>query len=63
MISKKLLLVLIAASFLSSCKKNYICECTNSNGSYEAGEITDTKRKAKKQCDKLSSESTTCALK
>jgi hypothetical protein len=61
--SKRFILILVTVSFLWSCKKTYVCECTNSSGSYDAGEITDTKRKAKKQCDKLSSGNTTCALK
>jgi len=63
MIIKKTILFLTLVVFLASCKKTFICQCTNSNGSYDAGEITDTKRKAKKQCDKLSSGGTTCDIK
>ncbi|MCU0361526.1 MAG: hypothetical protein MUF75_12600 [Bacteroidia bacterium] len=46
-----------------SCKKNYTCECVNSNGTYIAGEVEGTKSKAKKHCEGLSSSSTDCVAK
>lgn len=63
MIKKKTILMLAAIAVLASCKKNYTCQCTNSNGTYDAGEIEDTKSKAKKHCESLSGGSTTCNLK
>ncbi|MBL7902655.1 MAG: hypothetical protein JNK73_11725 [Bacteroidia bacterium] len=48
---------------LASCKKNYTCECTNSNGTYIAGEVEATKSKAKKHCEGLSTNSTNCLAK
>jgi len=55
------LLMLIITSI--SCKKEWVCECTNSNGSYIAGYIDDTKRKANKSCDELSKGETKCTIK
>jgi hypothetical protein len=49
--------------FFTSCKKNRICECKNSNATYDAGEINDTKYQAKKYCTGLSSGDTQCYLK
>jgi len=56
------ILVLVIMS-LASCKKNYSCECTNSNGTYIAGEVEATKSKAKKHCEGLSTASTDCVAK
>lgn len=50
-------------ALLTSCKKDYTCECKNSNGSYIAGEIESTKNKAKKHCESLSGGDTQCYLK
>lgn len=47
---------------LSSCKKDYDCICTNSSGSYTAGTIKNTKNRAKKHCQSLSTGATTCDL-
>jgi hypothetical protein len=63
MINKKTLLILTVTFILASCKKNYQCQCTNSYGTYDAGEIEDTKRKAKKHCQSLSTSTTTCDIK
>lgn len=63
MMNKKILLFVLAVVWLSSCKKNYKCSCTNENGTYEAGEIEGTKRQAKKQCASLGSGATTCEIK
>ncbi len=46
-----------------SCKKNRVCECTNSLGTYDAGEVEKTKSQAKKYCKDLSAGETTCKLK
>lgn len=41
-----------------------MCECTNSQGTYIAGEVEKTKRQAKKYCkEELSSGETVCKLK
>lgn len=56
-------LLLAGICMLSACKKDYDCQCTNSNGTYIAGTITNTKMQAKKQCQNLSTGSTTCTLK
>ena len=48
---------------VTSCKKTRICECKNTNGSYDAGEIDATKYQAKKYCKTLSSGDTQCYLK
>lgn len=48
---------------LLSCKKNRNCMCTNSQGTYVAGEVEMTKSQAKKYCKGLSSGETTCELK
>jgi hypothetical protein len=53
----------VLALALASCKKDYDCTCTNSNGSYTAGTTKDTKMRAKKYCEGLGSGSTTCTLK
>lgn len=45
-----ILFALIAVS-LTSCKKQYSCECTNPGGSYTAFTVKDTKQKAKQKCD------------
>ncbi len=63
MINKKILLVVFTLVLFASCKKTYMCQCTNSNGTYDAGETEGTKRQAKKHCQSLSSGATTCDLK
>ncbi|MES2132800.1 MAG: hypothetical protein V4506_10635 [Bacteroidota bacterium] len=35
---------------ISGCKKNYICECTNPGGTYNATVFKDTKKNAKDKC-------------
>lgn len=57
-----LLLFLVLCSV--SCKKDYVCECSNSNGTYEAGTIErKLKSTAQKDCKDLSTGETTCKLK
>ena len=63
MINKKIVLIIFAVSLLASCKKTYQCQCTNSNGTYDAGEVEGTKSQAKKHCESLSSGATSCGLK
>lgn len=48
---------------LFSCKKEWTCECVNSNATYDAGTVEKTKSQAKKYCKDLSSGQTTCQLK
>lgn len=52
----------LALISLVSCKKDRTCECTNSKGTYNAGDVDMTKRQAKKYCKELSSGETTCKL-
>ncbi|MGZ3898941.1 MAG: hypothetical protein ACXVNM_06470 [Bacteroidia bacterium] len=54
-------LVLLLTS--AACKKDRMCECKNSNGTYDAGEVTATKYKAKQLCKDLSTSTTNCYLK
>lgn len=59
----RITLLFIAFSSLFSCKKTRTCECTNSQGTYIAGEVDKTKRQAEKYCKELSAGETTCKLK
>jgi hypothetical protein len=61
---KKVYYVFIFLIFVfASCKKTRVCECKNSNATYDAGEIDATKFQAKKYCKNLSSGDTQCYLK
>jgi hypothetical protein len=55
--------LLFFAFIVISCKKDYTCVCTNSNGFYTAGTVDATKSNAKKYCKDLSAGKTTCKLK
>lgn len=57
------LIAVLLVSVFVSCKKNYTCECKNSNGTYIAGEVEATKSKAKKHCEGLSTSNTECVAK
>lgn len=51
--------IIIAVSvslILSSCKKEYVCECFNPGGVFKTYTIKDTKKKANEQCDAYSKE-------
>lgn len=63
MINKKHIAIFLFAVLISSCKKEYTCQCTNTNGTYDAGVTTDTKDGADKYCKSLSSTSTNCSVK
>jgi hypothetical protein len=58
-----LIIISLCVVVLSACKKDWTCECENSNGKYNAGEVTATKTKAKKHCESLSNADTKCGLK
>ena len=68
---KKLIILAAVASLgLVSCKKDYTCECKDSNGKVESVKYLDaTKRQAKAQCVSYETESDgetykeTCELK
>ncbi len=53
---------IFSAIGFTSCKKNYVCECKNSNTTYVAGETEGTRNKAKKYCQDLSSGDTKCNI-
>ncbi len=57
------IIVFLFVVSISSCKKDYICTCSNANGTYDAGDVTSTKNAAKKYCESLSSNDTKCAVK
>jgi len=54
--------LLLLAFITVSCKKDYNCVCTNSNGSYTAGTVEATKSDAKKYCESLSTTNTSCGI-
>jgi len=56
-------LIIIIVFVFASCKKNRVCECKNSNGTYDAGELDATKYQAKKHCKSLTDGATECYLK
>ena len=60
-----LIKIMVCLAFFAcfSCKKNRVCECTNSQGTYSAGEVEMTKSQAKKYCKSLSAGETDCKLK
>lgn len=61
---KKLIyLISVFSLMVVSCKKTRMCECKNSNGVYDGGEVETTKSKAKKICKDLSTTTTECYLK
>lgn len=55
------ILVFFGVGF-TSCKKNYQCECKNSNATYIAGETEATRSQAKKYCQDLSTADTKCNI-
>ncbi len=59
----QILAIIIFLFELISCKKNRVCECKNSIGVYDAGEIEMTKIQAKKYCKSLTVGETVCSLK
>lgn len=60
---KMLILTLAVATLTTACKKNYSCECRNTNGTYAAGETYGTEKKATDKCKSLSSGDTNCYVK
>lgn len=57
------LLILVPLIALAGCKKDYTCECKNSNSTYTAGTVEATKKKAKQHCESLSTSNTECYVK
>ena len=47
----KIILPLFIMFILSSCKKDFTCECADNNGVYSTYSIHDTKKHAKVECD------------
>lgn len=45
------LTILITVIFLSSCKKEYVCECKNPGGTLTAFRTTDSKKRARQKCE------------
>jgi hypothetical protein len=60
---RKMAVIAMFCVVAGSCRKKVQCECSNSNGTYLAGEINDTASKAKKQCESLSTADTRCYIK
>ncbi|MEO6305742.1 MAG: hypothetical protein ABIP51_21505 [Bacteroidia bacterium] len=56
------ILIFLALGF-SSCRKDYTCECKNTNTTYVAGETEGTRSQAKKYCQSLSTADTKCNIK
>lgn len=46
-----LLLLFITSVIMSSCKKEYVCECTNPGGTLTAFRTKDSKKRAKEKCE------------
>lgn len=46
-----LILAFTVSTLLTSCKKEYVCECENPGGTYTAFRVKDSKRNAKKKCE------------
>lgn len=56
---KKTIILLSLATVVigvNGCKKNYICECTNPGGTYNATVFKDTKKNAKDKCEQYYNE-------
>lgn len=47
---KKLIFISLVSTFLSGCKKEYVCECTNPGGKFTAFSERTTKEKADQKC-------------
>lgn len=47
---KNLILISLMTILFTSCKKEYVCECTNPGGSFKAFSKHTTKEKADQQC-------------
>ncbi|MGZ3883411.1 MAG: hypothetical protein ACXVP0_11525 [Bacteroidia bacterium] len=63
---KKIVFAFGLVTLLAACKKEYQCQCTNANNTYDAGDPVEarTKRAASKTCDQeLSGGSTKCSAK
>lgn len=46
-----ILSMILTSIFLSSCKKNYTCSCSNPGGTVNVFTVKDTQKNAKKKCD------------
>lgn len=45
------MLLFIISVMMPSCKKEYICECTNPGGTLTAFRTKDSKKRAKEKCE------------
>lgn len=52
----KLIILGVALVFLSSCKKDYTCECFNPSGVFQTHTITGTYQEAQAQCQEYSAQ-------
>ena len=50
----KISLTVLVVLMLTSCKKNYTCNCFNPSGVFKTYEIKDTKKKATEKCNDYS---------
>ncbi len=46
-----IILMVICCVLLCNCKKEYVCECSNSGGKFNAFSIKDTKQNSKQKCN------------
>ncbi len=49
--SSLILSILAAGALFASCKKEYVCECTNPGGTLTAFRTKDTKKRAEQKCE------------
>lgn len=57
------IVIIVSVLVMSACKKNYTCECRNSNTTYVGGETYGTKKKSEDRCAALSAGDTKCYVK
>jgi len=60
---RKIVFLAMMCVLAVSCRKKWQCECSNTNGTYIAGDIEATRSKAKKHCESLSTADTRCNIK
>ncbi len=49
--SSLILSIFIAGTLFASCKKEYVCECSNPGGTLTAFRTKDTRKRAEQKCE------------